>query len=390
MRTRAPQAARRPSTPATPDWRRIREQFRRSPSSACRPASRRGGAGGGRRGQDRSRAPTTSIAPTARSSRSTRPTPPTSTRPSPSSASGDDLVLHYAIADVGLFVDPGDAVDEEAWKRGVTVYLPDAEVPGCTRRRLSEGAASLLPDGPRPAVVFTVRIDGGGDAAPRRRRAGARAQPGQARLRHGARRTTCPPGSTSSPRRIERGRGSPRRAAGRVPRAGARAASTAAGCCGSSRGWRARTTTPALSLATNLAVADALLAAGTGLFRVMAEPTERPIERLRHTAHGVRPALAGATSRWPTSSARCDRGDPRRPTRSCSPCAAPAAGRRYEDRTTTATIAVALGDGRDVRPRHGAAAPAGRPLRRRGRARRRRRASRCPTTSRRRSASCRR
>jgi exoribonuclease R len=40
-----------------------------------------------------------------------------------------------------------------------------------------------------------------------------------------------------------------------------------------------------MSLAANLAVADALLAAGTGLFRVMADPDTRSIERLRHTAH---------------------------------------------------------------------------------------------------------
>jgi exoribonuclease R len=39
-----------------------------------------------------------------------------------------------------------------------------------------------------------------------------------------------------------------------------------------------------LSLATNLAVADTLYAAKTGLFRVMAGPDERAIARLRHTA----------------------------------------------------------------------------------------------------------
>jgi exoribonuclease R len=39
-----------------------------------------------------------------------------------------------------------------------------------------------------------------------------------------------------------------------------------------------------MSLACNLAVADALQAHHTGLFRVMAEPDERAIKRLRHTA----------------------------------------------------------------------------------------------------------
>ena len=39
-----------------------------------------------------------------------------------------------------------------------------------------------------------------------------------------------------------------------------------------------------MSLATNLAVADAMLAAGTGLFRVMDEPSEGAVARLRRTA----------------------------------------------------------------------------------------------------------
>ena len=43
----------------------------------------------------------------------------------------------------------------------------------------------------------------------------------------------------------------------------------------------------ALSLATNLAVADALFAARTGLFRVMAGPDTRAIARLRHTARAL-------------------------------------------------------------------------------------------------------
>src|SRR5207244_3860707 len=40
----------------------------------------------------------------------------------------------------------------------------------------------------------------------------------------------------------------------------------------------------ALSLATNLAVAKALLAHHTGLFRVMASPDARAVGRLRHSA----------------------------------------------------------------------------------------------------------
>ena len=72
--------------------------------------------------------------------------------------SGGDLLLHYAIADVAWFVDDGDPIDVEAWRRGATQYLPDGKA-GLYPPVLGEGAASLLPDSPRPAVVFTVRVD---------------------------------------------------------------------------------------------------------------------------------------------------------------------------------------------------------------------------------------
>ena len=65
---------------------------------------------------------------------------------------GDDVLLHYAIADVAWFVDDGDVVDVEAWQRGATQYLPDGKA-GLYPPALGERAASLLPDGPRPAVV---------------------------------------------------------------------------------------------------------------------------------------------------------------------------------------------------------------------------------------------
>ncbi|TGS08831.1 RNB domain-containing ribonuclease, partial [Mesorhizobium sp. M4B.F.Ca.ET.190.01.1.1] len=75
--------------------------------------------------------------------------------------SGGDLLLHYAIADVTWFVDDGDAVDLEAWNRGQTLYLPDGKA-GLYPPVLAEAAASLLPAGPRPAVVFAVRVAGDG------------------------------------------------------------------------------------------------------------------------------------------------------------------------------------------------------------------------------------
>ena len=76
-------------------------------------------------------------------------------------AAGGDLVLHYALADIGWFVPPGGAMEAEAWQRGLTLYLPDDRA-RLYPAALSEAAASLLPDGPRPAIVASVRcaVDG--------------------------------------------------------------------------------------------------------------------------------------------------------------------------------------------------------------------------------------
>ena len=71
----------------------------------------------------------------------------------------DGLVVRYAIADVAHFVEPGGAIDREAHARGVTLYLPDGRAP-LHPPVLSEGAASLLPDQDRPAVVWTIELGG--------------------------------------------------------------------------------------------------------------------------------------------------------------------------------------------------------------------------------------
>ena len=75
---------------------------------------------------------------------------------------GDDIVLHYAIADVGFFVDPGSVLDRPAWSAAARCTCLTARC-RCTPGAVG-GAASLLPDGPRPAVVFTVRIDDAGES----------------------------------------------------------------------------------------------------------------------------------------------------------------------------------------------------------------------------------
>ncbi|HEX6042513.1 RNB domain-containing ribonuclease [Longimicrobium sp.] len=71
------------------------------------------------------------------------------------------FVVWYAIADVGFFVDRGGAVEAEAWKRGLTVYGPDRKEP-LYPPVLSQGAASLLPDEDRPAILFRFDVDAAG------------------------------------------------------------------------------------------------------------------------------------------------------------------------------------------------------------------------------------
>ncbi|MFB6439910.1 RNB domain-containing ribonuclease [Streptomyces sp. NPDC056411] len=71
---------------------------------------------------------------------------------------GGGFRLHYAIADVASFVTPGGALDAEAHHRVTTLYFPDERVP-LYPYVLSEGAASLLPDRDRPAVLWQLDLD---------------------------------------------------------------------------------------------------------------------------------------------------------------------------------------------------------------------------------------
>ncbi|HEX8242240.1 MAG TPA: RNB domain-containing ribonuclease [Longimicrobium sp.] len=71
---------------------------------------------------------------------------------------GDGFRVWYAIADVGFWVEPGGPIEAEAWQRGVTFYAPDCQKP-LYPPALSEGAASLLPDVPKPAFVFAFELD---------------------------------------------------------------------------------------------------------------------------------------------------------------------------------------------------------------------------------------
>lgn len=197
-------------------------------------------------------------------------------------ADGTDLILHYAIADVAWFVHDGGPIDAEAWRRGTTLYLPDGKA-GLYPPALSEGAASLLPDGPRPAVVFSVRIDAAGKASlDRAERAIIQSRAKLAYDRVGE--ADLPAGFADLSRRIAAAEAA--RGAARVDPPEQEVAATGDG--GFALAFRPRldseSRNAALSLAANLAIAEALLGAGTGLFRVMAEPNDFAVGRLRQTA----------------------------------------------------------------------------------------------------------
>jgi exoribonuclease R len=198
---------------------------------------------------------------------------------------GADVLLHYAIADVAWFVEDGDALDVEAWARGETLYLPDGKA-SLYPPLLSEGAASLLPDVERAAVIFTVRIAPDGKASlDGAERAVIRSA---AKLAYETvQPADLPPGFDELSRRI---------AAAEAARGASRVDPPEQEI---ERGdddklhlaFRPRRVSEdrnaAMSLATNLAVAEALQAHHTGLFRVMPAPDAGAVRRLRHTIHAL-------------------------------------------------------------------------------------------------------
>lgn len=197
-------------------------------------------------------------------------------------AAGSDFVLHYAIADVPWFVADGDPVDTEAWKRGATTYLPDGKA-GLYPPVLAENAASLLPDGPRPAIVYTVRVAPDGDVRlDGVERAVIRSR---AKLAYDSvRDSDLPEHFAALAERVTNAEAA--RGAARVdpPEQEVERGADGRFVLRLRPLLPSETRNAALSLAANMAVADALLAAGTGLFRVMAPPDARAVERLRRTA----------------------------------------------------------------------------------------------------------
>jgi len=195
---------------------------------------------------------------------------------------GDGHRILYAIADVGAWVPRGGPVEREAWNRGATVYSPDGRTP-LYPPVLSEAAASLLPEGPRPAVVFTLDVAADGEVT------GARVE--RALVRSRARLAYEDVGPDTLPLLDDVGdalaAASARRGASRIdlPEQEVEPAATPEGFALTLRArlpaedWNAE-----VSLAANVAAARMMARAGAGLFRVMAEPDPERTEALRAAA----------------------------------------------------------------------------------------------------------
>jgi ribonuclease R len=75
---------------------------------------------------------------------------------------GSGFRLVVAIADVSHYVQPGDALDEEARNRGNSVYFPRRVIP-MLPEPLSNGLCSINPDVERLAMACDMQIDGHGN-----------------------------------------------------------------------------------------------------------------------------------------------------------------------------------------------------------------------------------
>ncbi|MBQ0849416.1 RNB domain-containing ribonuclease [Streptomyces sp. BH-SS-21] len=207
--------------------------------------------------------------------------------------------VRYAIADVAAFVVPGAALDAEAHRRVTTLYFPDERTP-LHPPVLSEGAASLLPDGTRPAVLWTIDLDADGSpTATDVRRALVRSR---AKLDYAGVQRQIDAGTAEEPLALLRDIGLLREQR-EVDRGGISLdvpeqeiiERTAPGGRGddtyelvyraplSAEGWNAQ-----ISLLTGMAAAELMLTHGTGILRTLPAAPDGAVGRLRRTAHALR------------------------------------------------------------------------------------------------------
>ncbi|MFI7176934.1 RNB domain-containing ribonuclease [Streptomyces spororaveus] len=206
--------------------------------------------------------------------------------------SGGGYRVHYAIADVAAFVAPGGALDAEAHRRVTTLYFPDGKVP-LHPAVLSEGAASLLPDQVRPALVWRFDLDPDGRVETVDvRRALIRSR---ARLDYDGAQKAIDTGTAEEPLALLKDIGRLREALEQarggislnvpeqevVERDGSYSLAYRAPL--PADGWNAQ-----ISLMTGMAAADLMLATGTGILRTLPSAPDGAVGKLRRTAKALR------------------------------------------------------------------------------------------------------
>jgi exoribonuclease R len=205
-------------------------------------------------------------------------------------AAGGYRVL-YAIADLSAYVPPGGEVEREAWRRGQTVYLPDGNVP-LHPPELSEGAASLLPDVDRRAVVWTIDLDSDGAIADvRLELAVVRSR---AKLDYRGVEAAFDAGRPVEPIALLPEVGALLRDRG-IARGGINLPLPEQTVEPAGDGWRLvlRPPVPAedhnaqISLLTGMAAAAIMIKGGVGLLRTMPAPEPQAVRRLRAAAVGL-------------------------------------------------------------------------------------------------------
>ncbi|PZG20547.1 ribonuclease II [Micromonospora craterilacus] len=201
---------------------------------------------------------------------------------------GGGFRVRYAIADVAAHVRPGGALEEETWRRGQTVYLPDGNVP-LHPHILGEGAASLLPDVDRAAVLWTIDLDAdGGTVAVMVERALVRSR---AKLDYAGVQADADAGRLPEPIALLPQIGALLTARG-LHRGAINLPIPEQDVEADGDGWRLVLRAPVpmeehnaqISLLTGMAAADLMLAGGVGLLRTMPPPKPEAVQRLRAAA----------------------------------------------------------------------------------------------------------
>jgi exoribonuclease R len=203
---------------------------------------------------------------------------------------GEGFRVRYAIADVAAFVVPGGALDAAARERGVTVYLPDRRSP-LHPEAVGEGAASLLPGVDRPALLWTIDLDGEG-------------REGRVALERTAVRSRRALSYTEAQEAIDAGRDealAALRAVGELrlareaERGGVSLELPVQEVVPDERGYALRFEAPLpverwnaqVSLLAGICAARIMAEGGVGLFRTLDPPDPRAVEGLRHSARAL-------------------------------------------------------------------------------------------------------